>query len=147
MPGNPISEGTAAGTDTLEAVLPATQPLTGPFVPTSDQSWLTVTGAANGVVHFAFTANTVQARTAHIDLLGEPITINQAGVPTVTTPTSTAITTTSAVLGGDITNNGGADLYRQRHRHFLEHAKRRSRPRRRRRDQSRRHGQPRRLHG
>ena len=41
----------------LAVVLPATANLLGPFAPTSDQPWLTITGITNGVVSFAFTAN------------------------------------------------------------------------------------------
>ena len=47
-----------AGSDVLPVVLPATANLLAPFAPTSDQPWLTITGITNGVVSFAFTANT-----------------------------------------------------------------------------------------
>ena len=66
-------------------MLPTTQSLTGPFVPTSDQSWLTIGTCANGVVNFSFTANTGPARTAHITLLGQQITVSQAQASTSTT--------------------------------------------------------------
>ena len=46
----------AAGSDALLPVLPTTQPLTGVFAPSSDQSWLTIGTIANGVVNFSFTA-------------------------------------------------------------------------------------------
>ena len=69
-----------AGSDSLPAVVPASFNLNGPFAPTSDQSWLTITGTANGVVSYSFTANNSSPRTAHIQLLGRSITINQAGV-------------------------------------------------------------------
>jgi len=73
----PKLEGLAAGSDVLPAVLPPTENLLPPFAPTSDQSWLTVTGVTNGVVSFAFTANTGPARTANVTLLGQTIPITQ----------------------------------------------------------------------
>jgi DNA-binding beta-propeller fold protein YncE len=78
-------ESAAAGSDVLPMVLPVTENLLAPFAPTSDQPWLTITGATNGVVSFAFTANTGAVRTAHITLLGQSIAVTQAvivqGVP------------------------------------------------------------------
>ena len=75
-----------AGSDTLPATLTQTVSLTGIFQPTSDQSWLTITGITNGVVSFAFTANNTAAdRTAHITLLGQSIPVTQfAGTIPVT---------------------------------------------------------------
>jgi NHL repeat len=75
-------EGLAAGNDALPVVLPATANLLTPFAPTSDQPWLTITGITNGVVSFAFTANTGPARTAHIQLLGQTIAITQGLIGT-----------------------------------------------------------------
>ena len=75
-------EGLAAGNDNLPAVLPSTANLLTPFAPTSDQSWLTITGITNGVVSFGFTANTGSARTAHINLLGQTISITQGLIGT-----------------------------------------------------------------
>jgi autotransporter-associated beta strand protein len=71
-------ESGAAGSDVLPVVLPATANLLAPFAPTSDQPWLTITGITNGVVSFAFGANTGSThRTAYITLLGQPIAITQ----------------------------------------------------------------------
>jgi sugar lactone lactonase YvrE len=84
VPGGTLSEGAAAGADALLPVLPTTQPLTGLFAPRSDQSWLTIDGVANGVVHFAFTQNTVPSRTAHLTVLGQQIAVTQEGTPTIT---------------------------------------------------------------
>ena len=71
-------EGATAGSDVLPVVLPATENLLPPFAPTSSQSWLTITGITNGVVSFAFTANTGSSnRTANIALLGETISVTQ----------------------------------------------------------------------
>jgi sugar lactone lactonase YvrE len=81
VPGGAVTEGPAAGADALLApVLPATQSLSGPFAPRSDQGWLTISGGANGVVRFAFTANPGGApRTAHLTVLGQQVTVTQAG--------------------------------------------------------------------
>jgi hypothetical protein len=81
----PRIESPAAGSDALPAVLPATVNLLAPFAPTSDRSWLTISGIANGVVNFPFAANSGPSRTAHITLLGEtiPITQETIGTPTV----------------------------------------------------------------
>jgi DNA-binding beta-propeller fold protein YncE len=75
-------EGLAAGNDALPVVLPATANLLIPFAPTSDQTWLTIAGITNGVVSFGFTANTGPARTAHISLLGQTISITQGLIGT-----------------------------------------------------------------
>jgi len=80
----------AAGTDALPVVMPATENLAGPFAPISDSAWLTITGVTNGVVSFAFTANTTHSpRTAHLTVLGQSIAIIQVGAaaPTRTIPT------------------------------------------------------------
>jgi DNA-binding beta-propeller fold protein YncE len=77
VPGNGISESSAAGSDALLPVLPSTQPLTGLFAPSSDQAWLTIGTIANGVIHFSFTANSGPARIAHISVLGQSITVTQ----------------------------------------------------------------------
>ena len=50
------SSASAAGTDALPVVLPATANLSG-LPPSSDQSWLTITSASNGIVLFSFTAD------------------------------------------------------------------------------------------
>jgi DNA-binding beta-propeller fold protein YncE len=76
----PKLEGLTAGSDALPVVLPATENLRAPFAPTSDQSWLTITGITNDVVSFSFTANTGLSRTVHITLLGQTIPVTQAGV-------------------------------------------------------------------
>jgi DNA-binding beta-propeller fold protein YncE len=72
------SETPLAGSDRLPVVLPATANLTGPFAPVSDSPWLTITGSANGVVSFSFTATTTN-RTANITLLGQTILVTQMG--------------------------------------------------------------------
>ena len=74
----PKSETPFAGSDLLPMVLPTTVNLTGPFALVSDSPWLSITGSANGVVRFAFTATTTN-RTANITLLGQTIPVTQTG--------------------------------------------------------------------
>ena len=83
--------GSSAGGDTLPAtvVLPATAKLTGPFLPTSDSAWLTITGVTNGVVSFAFTANSSANRTANVVVLGKNIAVTQLGPPSYSSLRST----------------------------------------------------------
>jgi sugar lactone lactonase YvrE len=73
---SPVIVSADAGTGTLSPVLPATVCLIGPFAPTNDSPWLTVTGATNGIVNFAFTAASSR-RTGHIQVLGENIAVTQ----------------------------------------------------------------------
>jgi len=80
-----LTESAAAGSDQLQAVLPATQSLTGVFAPTSDQTWLTIGAISNGVVSFSFTANATGApRPAHITILGQQIAVTQAATQNIT---------------------------------------------------------------
>src|SRR5262249_43516958 len=81
LPGGAVTEAAAAGSDALLPVLPTTQLLTGPFAPSSDQSWLTIDSVANGVVHFSFTQNAGSSRTAHLTVLGQQIAVTQKGGP------------------------------------------------------------------
>ena len=72
------TEAGQAGTDSLPPIVPATVNLSGLFYPTTDQPWLTIASAANGLVTYAFAANTTgTSRTAHITLLGQQITVTQ----------------------------------------------------------------------
>ena len=73
-------ESPVAGSDSLPVVLPVTANLRAPLAPTSDQSWLTVTGITNGVVSYTFTANPGPGRTAHISLLGRTISVTQVSL-------------------------------------------------------------------
>jgi sugar lactone lactonase YvrE len=112
-----LNEGAAAGSDALLPALPAATPLTGIFAPTSDQSWLTILGVANGLVGFSFTANTSYTRAAHIALLGQRITVTQNGPLGALLPLT--ITTGGALLPGftggaysqDLMASGGASPY------------------------------------
>ena len=98
-------------------MLPTTQALTGVFAPSSDQSWLTIGTIANGVVNFSFTANTgAAARTAHISLLGQQITVTQAARPNATinispyTSSGTTYDGASHTATGTATGVGGVNL-------------------------------------
>jgi uncharacterized repeat protein (TIGR01451 family) len=89
-----FTESASAGWDTLLPVLPSTASLAGIFTPASDQSWLTIGSIANGVVNFSFTANTSRsARTAHITVLGQQITVTQS--------TSAAVLTVTGIQAGN----------------------------------------------
>jgi uncharacterized repeat protein (TIGR01451 family) len=77
-PANLI-EPPSAGSDALLPMLPSTTALAGIFAPTSDQTWLTVGPIANGFVNFFFSANpSASARTAHLMVLGQQITVTQS---------------------------------------------------------------------
>ena len=66
----------------MPVVLTTTTKLIGPFAPTSDYAWLTVTGVTSGVVNFAFTTNSFANRTGYLSVLGQNITVTQLGRPT-----------------------------------------------------------------
>jgi hypothetical protein len=71
-----LSEPSTAGSDVLLPVVPAS---VSPGTPVSNQSWLTITGTAGGIVSFSFMANpTASARTAQIALLGATLTVTQS---------------------------------------------------------------------
>jgi len=61
----------------LPVVLPATANLNPPFTPVSDQSWLTITMSALGMLSFSVPENTGALRTAHVTVLGQTIAITQ----------------------------------------------------------------------
>jgi sugar lactone lactonase YvrE len=73
---SPVSLAGASGAGALPPVLPATVNLAGPFTPTSDQDWLTITGATNGVVSYGYT-EAPPGSVAHITLLGQSITVTR----------------------------------------------------------------------
>jgi sugar lactone lactonase YvrE len=72
------SETGGAGSDVLPAVLPPSQNVLAPFAPSSDQTWLTITGITNGAVGFSFNDNNGPSRTAHITVLGQSVAITQS---------------------------------------------------------------------
>jgi hypothetical protein len=79
----PRMEAYPGGGDALPLVLPANADLQPPFAPVTDQPWLTVTNAADGIVDFAFTANIgpLSPRTGHVTVLGESVTVIQTNAP------------------------------------------------------------------
>ena len=106
----PVTETSGAGSDQL-SIVPSTANLTGIFAPTSDQGWLTIGSVTAGVVNFSFSANATGAsRTANITLLGQTIAVTQLSSPIVTAPTISSIGNTSAVLGGNVTSDGGQTI-------------------------------------
>ena len=97
----PKFEGPAAGSDALPMVLPSTANLRPPFAPTSDQSWLTITGVSGSLSH----QTTLQ------------LTITGSGGPVVSlTPTSLTWgkilvgTTAAGKKKETVTNTGTATL-------------------------------------
>jgi hypothetical protein len=94
----PRMEGYPAGGDALPLILPASVNLQPPFAPVTDEPWLTVTNAADGIVDFAFTSNmgAFSPRTGHVTVLGESVPVTQAG-QTVAPPNLT---------GGRLLGNG-----------------------------------------
>ena len=104
VPAAAVSEDFNAGSDSLLPVLATTERLTGVFAPTSDQSWLTIGTVANGVINFSFTANSGAARTAHISVLGQKITINQGAVSATLDVSDGALTyTATSGFNNDLT--------------------------------------------
>jgi len=96
------TEPSGSGSDVLPVILPGTQNLTDPFAPTSDSAWLAISGVTNGVVSFAFTANTTDSpRTGNITVLGQTIAVTQTNSVTVTPPPLT---------GGSILASGAFQL-------------------------------------
>jgi sugar lactone lactonase YvrE len=78
---SPKLEDSGAGTDSLSEIVPATANLLPPFAPTTDASWLTISGITNDVISFSFAAATTPlSRTAHITVLGQTISVTQAGI-------------------------------------------------------------------
>ncbi|HEV2695425.1 MAG TPA: BACON domain-containing carbohydrate-binding protein [Verrucomicrobiae bacterium] len=74
-------EAPGAGVDALPAVVPLTAVLPAPLVPFTGSPWLTVVNFTNGVVNFAFTANTSATnRTATIFGIGKVVAVTQAAV-------------------------------------------------------------------
>jgi len=82
----PVLLGAAAGSGTLPAVLPSTANLQGPFAPSSDSSWLSITSVSNGIVNYTFTANPgPYPRAGHLQVLGQLVPVTQYVYPTLAT--------------------------------------------------------------
>ncbi len=109
VPSGPVTEGPAAGSDSL-TIVPSSQPFTGVYAPTSDQNWLTIGTTGNGVVHFSFTANPGStSRTAQIAVLGQQISVTQYAPPVANPDTAQTNRETPVainVLANDSDANG-----------------------------------------
>ncbi len=82
----PIQVPARLGFGALPLVLPNTQDLTSPYVPVSDQPWLTIGLVLDGQVNFACPFNlSATNRTGNITVLGKSIPITQAGSPVIST--------------------------------------------------------------
>jgi sugar lactone lactonase YvrE len=105
----PRTESSAGGQDSLPVVLPVTENLQGVFAPSSDSSWLTITGVTNGVVSFSVPRNLGPTRTGYINVLGQNVAITQIG-PVFTLGLSTLTEAPAAgsdsVVLGVAPNNG-----------------------------------------
>jgi sugar lactone lactonase YvrE len=108
----PVVEGPNAGSDVLPTVLPVTENLLAPFAPTNDSTWLAITGVTNGIISFAFTANTNNtSRTAHIGVLGQVVPITQSGLIPPTPPLLTTVQLTGdGALQFSFTNSSTASF-------------------------------------
>ncbi|MGA3028462.1 MAG: BACON domain-containing carbohydrate-binding protein, partial [Bryobacteraceae bacterium] len=95
-PGS-LTEPAATGSDSL-SVVPASTFVSGNV--SSDSSWLTIGTISAGTITFSFTANSGAARTAHITVLGQSVTVTQAGASGVPAAiAATGGTPQSAVIG------------------------------------------------
>ncbi len=101
------TEPPSGGSDSLPVVLPATANMAGPFAPTNHSPWLTIIGVTNGVVSFAFTANSSATnRTANITVLGMTVAVTQSALPVLT---GVAVLTNGAFQFG-FSNTPGASF-------------------------------------
>jgi FtsP/CotA-like multicopper oxidase with cupredoxin domain/streptogramin lyase len=75
----PQQEPAEATQDSLPVILPPTENLLPPFAPVSSQSWISYNGSANGIVNFGVEANRGNLRAGTLSVLGQAITIKQAG--------------------------------------------------------------------
>jgi hypothetical protein len=73
----PRLESAAGGYDSLPPVEPPTENLLPPFAPSSDVSWLTITGITNGVVSFSIATNFGSPRIGFITVMGQTVPIVQ----------------------------------------------------------------------
>jgi streptogramin lyase len=112
LTADPLAVPAAAGTATVPYLVTSGLAVLGGMRPTSDQSWLTVTGVAGGQVSLSYTTNTGPTpRSANVSLLGRTVTVTQAAaaaVPAVDTPTVTAVSSAAATLGGRLASAGTA---------------------------------------
>jgi hypothetical protein len=115
-----ITKTAAAGTETISITNTGTGTLS--WTAVSSETWLTLSpafGSGNATLTATFAANTaINSRTATItitatDAQNSPrtISVNQSGVsqsPTVTTVAATTVSSNSAILGGNVSADGGS---------------------------------------
>ena len=77
VPIDAFSEPATAGSDMTQPILFTSNLVEAAFTPSSDQSWLTVSETAAGVIEFSFTQNLGPARTADLTILGQTIKVTQ----------------------------------------------------------------------
>jgi sugar lactone lactonase YvrE len=107
----PRFENGFAGSDSLPPILASNSSHLDPPQPTSDQSWLTITGITNGVVSFAFTTNPgTTTRIAHITVLGVSVSINQT-VPLTRPLLTNLLRSTGGSFQFSFTNNPNATTF------------------------------------
>jgi FtsP/CotA-like multicopper oxidase with cupredoxin domain/streptogramin lyase len=88
----PRYETAEANQDKLPTILMPDENLLAPFAPVSSAFWLGYNGSSNGIVRFGVGANPGGPRTGTLTVLGQPITINQAG-------SSAGVGTTNILVG------------------------------------------------
>jgi hypothetical protein len=103
------SIGYAAATNQLPSVLPSGESLLYPFAPGSSQSWLTLTGATNGIVEYSVTENTGSMRTADVSVMGISVPVTQSNIVIGTAPRLTGVQLlTNGLFQFSFTNTPGA---------------------------------------
>lgn len=85
-------ESSPAASDALPIILPATENLLPPFAPLTDQGWLAISSATNGMVDFSVATNSGVGRLAHINLFGLNISVQQSGGLNSGVPATTNVT-------------------------------------------------------
>ncbi|HSU54204.1 MAG TPA: multicopper oxidase domain-containing protein [Candidatus Dormibacteraeota bacterium] len=88
----PRSETAEATQDTLPLILMPDANLLAPFVPVSSAFWLSYNGASNGILKFGVPGNPAGPRVGTLTVLGQAITISQAG-------SSSGVGTTNLLVG------------------------------------------------
>jgi YVTN family beta-propeller protein len=78
VPIDAFSEPATAGSDMTQPILFTSDLVEAAFTPSSDQSWLTASETAAGVIEFSYAQNLGPARTADVTVLGQTIEVTQA---------------------------------------------------------------------
>ena len=106
-----ITIGLDPGSAPVAVVQPTTFDLVAPYVPTSDQSWLTVSPSTGGNVALSWTG-TATARYAYLTVLGRQVLVQQGSPtnPQAATAPATNLAAISATLNGNVTSDGGGPV-------------------------------------